>query len=46
MPPAMLGLSVYDAAYLDLARFRGLPLATLDAELSGPAREAGVTLAA
>jgi predicted nucleic acid-binding protein len=41
-----LGLSVYDAAYLDLARFRGLALATLDAGLADACRAAGVTLAA
>jgi len=40
-----LGLSVYDATYLDLARFRDVPLATLDAELARACRDAGVTLA-
>ena len=40
-----LGLSVYDAAYLDLARFRDIPLATLDADLSRACRDAGVALA-
>lgn len=39
-------LSAYDAAYLDLAMFRGLPLATLDAPLAAACREAGVDLAA
>jgi predicted nucleic acid-binding protein len=29
-----LGLSAYDAAYLDLARFRQIPLATLDDDLT------------
>lgn len=38
------GISVYDAAYLDLAQRRGLPLATLDAELQRAAREIGVAL--
>ncbi|CAA7623999.1 type II toxin-antitoxin system VapC family toxin [Magnetospirillum sp. UT-4] len=36
------GLTVYDAAYLDLARRRGLPLATLDRQLAEAARAAGV----
>lgn len=31
-------LSVYDAAYLELARRRGLPIATLDADLADAAR--------
>jgi len=39
------GLSVYDAAYLDLASFRGLALATLDADLSRAAAAAGVPVA-
>ncbi len=39
------GLSVYDATYLDLARFRSVPLATIDAELSNACRTAGVALA-
>ena len=39
------GLSVYDATYLDLARFRSVPLATLDADLSSACRAAGVILA-
>lgn len=37
-------LTVYDAAYLDLARRRGLPLATLDADLAAAARAAGVAV--
>ena len=32
------GLTAYDAAYLVLARERGLPLATLDQKLAGAAR--------
>lgn len=36
------GLSSYDAAYLDLAMRRGLPLATRDAALAKAARRAGV----
>jgi predicted nucleic acid-binding protein len=35
-------LSVYDAAYLELALRRGLPLATLDKALAGACRAAGV----
>lgn len=35
-------LSVYDAAYLELAIRRGLPLATLDATLAAAANAAGV----
>lgn len=35
-------LSAYDAAYLELALRRGLPLATLDADLGKAARKAGV----
>lgn len=35
-------LSVYDAAYLELALRRGLPLATLDRDLAKAARKAGV----
>lgn len=38
-------LSAYDAAYLDLAAFRGLPLATLDRPLVTACRNAGVELA-
>ncbi len=37
-------LSAYDAAYLWLARTRGLPLATLDRPLAQAAREAGLAL--
>jgi predicted nucleic acid-binding protein len=37
-------LSVYDAAYLELAKREGLPLATLDADLRRAAAEAGVAL--
>jgi predicted nucleic acid-binding protein len=36
------GLTVYDAAYLEPAMRRGLPLATLDGELARAAREPGV----
>jgi predicted nucleic acid-binding protein len=38
------GLSAYDAAYLELAMRRGLPLATLDAKLRSAAVAAGVSL--
>ncbi|MCX6591304.1 MAG: type II toxin-antitoxin system VapC family toxin [Acidobacteria bacterium] len=37
-------LTLYDAAYLELARRRGLPLATLDRELRVAARAEGVAL--
>ena len=37
-------LSVYDAAYLDLAEFRGLGLATVDARLADACRVAGLAL--
>jgi predicted nucleic acid-binding protein len=37
-------LSVYDAAYLELARREGLPLATLDRDLAGAARTDGVAI--
>lgn len=37
-------LTVYDAAYLELARRRKLPLATLDEELRTAATAIGVTL--
>ena len=37
-------LSTYDAAYLDLARFRGVPLATLDGRLRKACESAGVGL--
>jgi predicted nucleic acid-binding protein len=39
-------LTVYDALYLELARRRHLPLATLDNKLAGAARKAGLLLAA
>ncbi len=38
------GLTVYDAAYLELALREGLPLATLDARLGRAARDAGVVV--
>ncbi len=38
------GLSVYDTLYLELAERRGLPLASLDADLNNAARRVGVTL--
>ncbi len=38
------GLSVYDAAYLELAMRRGLVLTTLDQKLKGAAEVAGVSL--
>lgn len=38
------GLSTYDAAYLELALRRGVPLATLDSALIAAARTCGVTL--
>lgn len=38
------GLTAYDAAYLELAQRRRLPLATLDAALARAARDAGVAL--
>ncbi|MDP2350375.1 MAG: type II toxin-antitoxin system VapC family toxin [Chloroflexota bacterium] len=41
-----LDLSVYDAAYLGLAAFRGLPLATADEQLRTACLRAGVELAA
>ena len=37
-------LSLYDAAYLELARRRGLPLATLDGELRAAARAEGLAI--
>ena len=37
-------LSAYDAAYLELAMRRGLPLATLDDKLKAAAKALGVTL--
>ena len=39
------GLTVYDAAYLELAQRRRLPLATLDKALLAAAPKAGVDLA-
>jgi predicted nucleic acid-binding protein len=36
-------LTVYDAAYLELAERRGLPLASLDKELNNAARALGVS---
>lgn len=38
------GLTVYDAAYLELAIRHGLPLATLDDQLRTAASEAGVAI--
>jgi predicted nucleic acid-binding protein len=38
------GLTLYDAAYLELARRRGLPLATLDRDLRQAALSEGVSL--
>lgn len=37
-------LTTYDAAYLDLAMVRGLPLASLDMELRAAAKKLGVRL--
>jgi predicted nucleic acid-binding protein len=37
-------LTLYDAAYLELAQRRGLPLATLDGDLRVAARAAGLEL--
>jgi len=39
-----LDLSVYDAAYLDLAQIRDLPLATVDTRLRAACQQAGVPL--
>ena len=39
-----IGLTAYDAAYLDLATRRGLPLATADDQLARAAAAAGVKL--
>ena len=41
---ARFRLTVHDAAYLELAQRRGLPLATLDQELRAAAAALGVTL--
>lgn len=41
---ADLGLTAYDAAYLDLAISAGCPLATLDDDLRGAARSRNVAL--
>ncbi len=41
---ALHGLTVYDAAYLELAQRLRLPLATLDAALVRAAKQAGVTV--
>ena len=38
------GLTAYDAAYLDLAHRRGIPLASLDGDLKKAARAIGVAL--
>jgi predicted nucleic acid-binding protein len=38
------GLTSYDAAYLELAMRRGLPMATLDKELKSAASKVGVEL--
>ena len=38
------GLTVYDAAYLELAQRRQLPLGTLDGDLRAAAQKIGVTL--
>lgn len=39
-----LGLAAYDAAYLEVAMQRRLPIATLDSKLRVAAREAGLRL--
>jgi predicted nucleic acid-binding protein len=39
------GISAYDAAYVELAQRRGLPLATRDANLARAALSAGITVA-
>lgn len=39
-----LRLSVYNAAYLDLARFRDVPIATLDDHLTRACQASGVRL--
>jgi predicted nucleic acid-binding protein len=38
------GLSIYDAAYLELAQRMAVPLATLDKDLAKAARKSGVTV--
>lgn len=38
----LYGLTIYDAAYLELAQRRRLPLATLDRALADAARTAGI----
>lgn len=38
------GLTVYDAVYLELAKRKGLPLATLDTDLMRAASKEGVSL--
>lgn len=40
----LYGLTIYDAAYLELAQRRRLPLATLDKALAAAARQSGVTV--
>jgi predicted nucleic acid-binding protein len=37
-------ISAYDAAYLELAMRRGLPLAALDGKLEAAARAVGVSI--
>jgi predicted nucleic acid-binding protein len=39
-----LSLSIYDAAYLELAQRKGLPLASRDAELRGAATKCGIPI--
>ena len=43
-PSEKHGLTVYDAAYLELAQRRNLPLGTLDTELRKAAQREGVAL--
>jgi predicted nucleic acid-binding protein len=38
----LYGLTIYDAAYLELSQRRRLPLATLDAALAAAAKSAGI----
>jgi predicted nucleic acid-binding protein len=38
------GLTPYDAAYLDLAKLNGVPMATLDGDLTRACRKSGVKL--